>query len=168
MEGRGGLTVKGSLRVWATVFALVVLHFLLHLGVGFGREAPDLLVVAALVGARQFRMGGGAALGFVFGLLEDAFSVLAFGANTVALTLVAALGSRTREVFVGDSFFFVIAYFFLGKWLRDLAFWVMAGGALRGPFVDVMLVNASLGALYAAGVGLLAMWVSGAWWEGLR
>jgi hypothetical protein len=29
-------------------------------------------------------------------------------------------------------------------------------------------VDASLAALYAAAVGVIAMWVSGAWWESLR
>ena len=37
-------------------------------------------------------MGSAAGLGFVFGLLEDAFSILAFGANTIAMTLVGAIG----------------------------------------------------------------------------
>lgn len=159
--------MRGSLRIWGTVAVLVVLHFLLHLGVGLGREAPDLLTVALLVAARELRMGAGAGVGFVFGLLEDAFSVLAFGANAIAMTLVGAVGARTRDLFVGDSLVFVVSYLFLGKWLRDLVFWV-AVGELRGPFVDAMLVQGGLAAVYAALVGLVAMWVSGAWWESLR
>jgi rod shape-determining protein MreD len=159
--------VTGSWRVWATVAALFVLHFLLHLGLGFGRVAPDLLTVALLVGARRLRMGSGAALGFAFGILEDAFSVLAFGANAVAMTLVGALGARTRDLFVGDSLLFMVSYLVAGKWVRDLIFWVVAGN-LRGPFGEVMLVQAGMAALYAAAVGVVAMWVSGAWWEALR
>jgi rod shape-determining protein MreD len=159
--------VRGSWRVWITVVALFVLHFLLHLGLGLGRAAPDLLVVALLVGARRLRMGTGAALGFGFGILEDAFSVLAFGANTIALTLVGAVGARTRDLFVGDSVLFMASYLMAGKWLRDLIFWI-AAGELRGPFGDVMLAQAVPAALYAAAVGVVAMLVSGAWWESLR
>jgi rod shape-determining protein MreD len=159
--------VRGSWRVWITVAALFFLHFLLHLGLGLGRAAPDLLVVALLVGARRLRMGSGAALGFVFGILEDAFSVLSFGANTVSLTVVGAVGARSRDLFVGDSMLFMISYLFAGKWVRDLIFW-MVSGDLRGPFGEMMLVQASLAALYAAAVGVIAMWVSGAWWESLR
>ena len=160
--------MRGSWRIWGTVAVLVVLHFLLHLGVGLGVEAPDLLTVGLLVGAREVRMGSGAALGFAFGLLEDAFSVVAFGANTIAMTLVGAAGARTRDLFVGDSLFFVVSYLFLGKWLRDLVFWIAVGDGLRGPFTDAMLVQAGLASLYAAGVGMVAMWVSGAFWESLR
>lgn len=154
--------------MWGAVVVLVVLHFILHLGLGLGREAPDLLAVALLVGAREMRMGAGAALGFGFGLLEDAFSLLAFGANTVAMTVVGAAGARTRDFFVGDSVLFVASYLFAGKWLRDLVFWLVIGDGLRGPFNEAMLVEAGLAALYAAIVGVIAMWVSGAWWESLR
>jgi rod shape-determining protein MreD len=159
--------VRGSWRVWGTVGALLVLHFLLHVGLGLSRGAPDLLTVALLVGARRLRIGSGAALGFVLGLLEDAFSVLAFGANAVAMTLLGAAGARTRDFFVGDSVLFMASYLFAGKWLRDLIFW-MAAGDVRGAFGATMVVDASMAALYAAAVGVIAMWVSGAWWESLR
>jgi hypothetical protein len=112
-------------------------------------------------------MGTGAALGFVFGILEDAFSVLAFGANTIAMTVVGAVGARTRDLFVGDSVLFMASYLVAGKWLRDLIFW-MAAGDLRGSFGEVMIVQAGVAALYAAAIGVVAMLVSGAWWESLR
>ncbi len=81
-------------------------------------------------------MGAGAALGFFFGILEDAFSVLAFGASALAMTVVGILGARTRDLFVGDSLLFLFVYLALGKLLRDLIYWVVAGepdpGALPG------------------------------------
>ena len=160
--------MRVSWRVWGTVALLVTLHFFLHVGLGLGSGAPDLLTVALLTGAREVRMGVGAALGFAFGLLEDAFSVLAFGANTIAMTLTGAVGARTRDLFVGDSLIFVVSYLFLGKWLRDLIFWVVIGDSLRGPFTDSVLVESSIAALYAAFVGLVATAASGAWRESLR
>jgi rod shape-determining protein MreD len=160
--------VSGPWRLWGTVAALAVLHFLIHLGVGLGREAPDLLTLALLIGAREVKMGTGAVLGFAFGLMEDSFSVLSFGANTIALTLVGALGARTRDLFVGESLLFVVSYFFVGKWVRDLVLWVAVGGSLRGPFDEVMLVQASLAALYVAALGLVVLWVTGNWWESSR
>lgn len=159
--------MSGSLRLWGTVAALVVLHFLLHLGVGLGREAPDLLTLALLVAARELRVGGGAALGFAFGLLEDAFSILTFGANTIALTLVGALGSRTRDLFVGESLLFVVSYLFLGKWVRDLVLWG-AMGTLRGPLHEVVFIQGAISALYVAAVGVVVLWVTGNWWESAR
>jgi rod shape-determining protein MreD len=155
-------------RLWGTVAVLVFLHFLIHLGLGVGRKAPDLLTLALLIGARDLRMGTGAALGFVFGLLEDSFSVLTFGSNTIAMTVIGALGARTRDLFVGDSALFTVLYFFVGKWMHDLALWLLMGAALRESFLYAMLVQATLGALYLAVVGLIVMWVTGTWWESSR
>jgi rod shape-determining protein MreD len=160
--------VRGSWRLWGTVAVLVALHFLIHLGIGLGREAPDLLTLALLIGVREVRMGTGAGFGFVFGLLEDSFSILAFGANTIAMTLVGALGARTRDFFVGESLFFVVSYLFVGKWVRDMVLWVVVGDSLRGPFNEVMLAQASLAAAYLAAAGLVVLWVTGNWWESSR
>lgn len=145
--------MSGGPAFWGMVAVLAALHFLLHLGLGLGREAPDLLTVALLLGARTGGTGVGAGLGFFFGLLEDAFSVLAFGANTVAMTLVGALGARTRDLFVGDSALFVLGYVAAGKWMRDLVYWIVAGETVREPFVQAILVDALLAAPYAGAVG---------------
>ncbi|MSR35327.1 MAG: rod shape-determining protein MreD [Gemmatimonadetes bacterium] len=160
--------MRGPWRVWATVGVLAVLHFLLHLGFGLGNIAPDLLTISLLLAAREVGMGTAAGIGFAFGLLLDAFSLLAFGANSVAMTLIGAAGARTRDLFVGDSFFFVVSYLFLGKWVKDLLYWALVGEGIREPFVQAILVGSSVNALYAAAVGVLVVTVTGAWWESLR
>lgn len=151
-----------------TFAGLVVLHFFLHLGLGLGPEAPDLLTVALLLAVREVGMGAGAALGFVLGLLEDAFSLLAFGANALAMTLVGAAGARTRDLFVGDSLLFLVSYFFFGKWARDAVYWVLVGEPLREPFVRAVLVHGTLTALYAAAAGVVAAVVGGVWRDSIR
>lgn len=148
--------------------ALATLHFLLHVGFGIGSGVPDLLTVALLVGARETDMGVGAGLGFAFGLMEDAFSLLAFGANAVSLTVVGLLGARTRDLFVGDSLLFLAWYLFVGKWLRDALHWVMTGETVRGPAIRSLVIEAPAQALYAAGVGLLVMALAGVWSEAAR
>ena len=160
--------MRGSLRVWATVVVLGFLHFLLHLGLGLGNVAPDLLTIALLLAAREVGMGTAAGIGFAFGLLLDAFSLLAFGANTVAMAVLGAAGTRTRDLFVGDSSFFLVSYLFLGKWVKDLLHWLLVGESLREPFFQALLVGSSLNAAYVAVVGVLAVTVTGAWWESLR
>jgi rod shape-determining protein MreD len=140
---------------------LVVLHFLLHVGFGLGRVAPDLLTLALLLAARETNLGLGGALGFLFGLFEDAFSVLAFGASTLAMTVVGILGARTRDLFVGDSLLFLFVYLILGKLLRDFIFWLAAGEIMRGPFVNAILIDGVIGAVYVAGVGFLLILLSG-------
>lgn len=150
-------------RVWGVVGALVFLHFLLHVGFGLGGEAPDLLTVALLIGSREVALGAGAGMGFVFGLLEDAFSVLGFGANVITMTLAGIVGSLTRDLFVGDSLVFLVSYFFLGKWARDGVHWVLVGDEVREPFVQAILIDGALAAAYATVVGLGAVVVGGVW-----
>jgi len=136
---------------------LVVLHLLIHLGFGVGAAAPDLLTLALLLAAREVRMGTAGGVGFVFGLLEDSFSVLAFGANAVAMTVVGIVGARTREFFVGETFLFFFFYLAGGKWLRELVHWVVAGEGVRGPFLNALVVDGGIASLYVALVGLLIL-----------
>ena len=160
--------MKSPARIWSVVGFLVLLHFALHLSLGLGESAPDLLVVALLIAAREVDMGWGAGLGFFLGLLDDAFSVLAFGANMFAMTLVGLGGARTRDLFVGDSLLFLTSYLVLGKWTRDLLHWVSVGEGLRESFVDTMLIQAPISAAYAGFIGLIVILISGLGWETVR
>ena len=45
--------MKGTWWVGATVGVLALLHFLLHLGLGLGNAAPDLLTISLLLVARK-------------------------------------------------------------------------------------------------------------------
>jgi hypothetical protein len=134
--------------------ALVVAHFVLHVGFGFGRGAPDLLTIGLLVAAREVSLGAAAVVGLVFGLLEDALSVLAFGANTVTMTVIGIAGAFTRDLFVGDSRLFIVSYLFAGKWMRDLLHWLMMSSNLRQPFFAEVILQGMLAAAYAAVVGI--------------
>ena len=160
--------MKTRTRVWSVFGFLTILHFGLHLSLGLGESAPDLLVVALLIAAREVDIGRGAGFGFFLGLLDDAFSVLAFGANTFALTLVGMGGARTRDLFVGDSLLFLTSYLVLGKWTRDLLHWVAVGQGLRESFVDTMLIQSPISAAYAGLIGLIVIAISGLGWETVR
>ena len=143
-----------STGTWILVVALVIAHFVLHVGFGFGRGAPDLLTIGLLVAAREVGVGAAAVVGLVFGLLEDALSVLAFGANTVTMTAIGIAGAFTRDFFVGDSRLFVVSYLFVGKWMRDLLHWVLMSADLRQPFLSEVVVQGTVAAGYAALVGM--------------
>jgi rod shape-determining protein MreD len=145
---------------WTLVVVLFVLHFLLHVGFGMN-AAPDLLAIALLLAAREVGVGAGAGLGLFVGLLEDALSVLSFGASAVAMSLLGAAGAATRDLFVGDSRLFVVSYFFLGKWARDLIRWLAVGDTFRQPFLDQVVVQGFMGGLYVAVVGLILVEVVG-------
>jgi len=148
-------------RVWILVALLFVLHFLLHVGFGFGVGAPDLLTVSLLLAAREIGMERAAVMGLAFGLMEDALSVLAFGASSIALTFIGIGGAFSREIFVGDSRLFLVSYLFLGKWLRDLVHWIVVGEDLRQPFVEQVMVQGSVGGAYAAAIGMALVAVTG-------
>jgi len=137
-------------------------------GLGIGGAAPDLLTVALLLVVREVGIGAAAGVGLGFGILEDALSVVAFGVNSVAMTLVGLAGATTRDLFVGDSLVFLISYFVLGKFVRDLMTWILMGDALREPFVSQVLVQGLLGGVYAAIVGVALMAVTGLWRESPR
>ena len=143
------------LRVVLLVSCLILTHLVLRTALGFGKAAPDLFIVALLVGSRTLGVGAGAGLGFVLGLLEDAFSMRAFGANAFAMTLVGALGAKSRDFFVGDSTGFLVTFFLLGTWVRDLLAWVVTDGSIRPVFLDHLVIEAPLLALYTTVVGLV-------------
>lgn len=150
-----------AIPTFFVVAGLAVLHFLLRVGFGMGLAAPDLLTVALLIAARETRIGWAAGVGFLLGLLEDALTVLAFGANALTMTVVGILGAATRALFVGDSWLFVVSYFFIGKWLRDLMHWVFTGEELRRPFIEQVLLQGLTGAAYAAVAGLAVLALTG-------
>ena len=146
---------------WILVVALVIAHFVLHVGLGYGRGAPDLLTVGLLLAAREVGIGAAAVVGLMFGLLEDALSVLAFGANTVTMTAIGIAGAFTRDLFVGDSRLFLVSYLFVGKWMRDLLHWLLMSSNLRQPFFAEVVGQGMLAAAYAAIVGIALLTLLG-------
>jgi rod shape-determining protein MreD len=142
---------------------LMGLHFVFRVGFGWQTWSPDLSTLGLLVLAREVRSGASAAAGFGLGLLEDSLSSLAFGASTMAMTVVAAVGGRTRDLFEGDSLTFVVAYLFLGKWGRDLIQWVMTAPELREPLQRTLLVDSVVASAYVALVGLALVRLVGNW-----
>jgi rod shape-determining protein MreD len=152
----------------ATLYRLVlvllpVLHFLLHVGFGLGRVAPDLLAVGLLLAAREVRTGTAAGIGFLLGIMEDAFSLLAFGSNALACSLLGIAGARSRDLFLGESLIFLVTYLVVGTWIRAALHWVLAGDEVRRGAGVALLVEAPVDAGYAAAVGIGILLLTGAW-----
>lgn len=139
--------------------ALVVVHLVLHVGVGWRDGAPDLFVLTLLIASRRLHVGAAAGVGFGLGLLEDAFSALSFGANAFSMTVTGILGSRSRDYFVGDSLLFLFFYFLAGKWIREILAWIVSDSAVRTSFPTRVLWEAPLAGIYVAfiGVGVVHM-----------
>ena len=146
-------------REATVVTGLILAHLLLRIGFGLQNAAPDLMLLALLLAGRSLSLGGGALLGFCMGLLEDAFSILSFGASVFALTLVGTMAAQVRHLFVGRSIFFQSTFFFLGKWVRDLLAWLVSNPDGRDIFVDHVLIESPLAALYVAAAGLFVRYL---------
>ena len=142
---------------WVFLIILVLLHFSLHLGLGLGAVAPDLLTVAVLLAARVLPGALAAVLGLGLGLLQDALALGAFGADAVAKAVIGFAGAHSRDFFVGESAGFVGIYLFVGKWVHDLLFYALARPGGGSAVLWRLLVQAPLAALYAAVCGVVAL-----------
>ncbi len=148
---------RSAVSFWVFFVLLVIGHFVLHVALGLGESAPDLLSVALLLGVRRTRSSVAAVLGLLLGVLHDSLSLTAFGADAVVLTVLGYAGARSRDLFEGDSLLFVGAYLFIGKWLHDFGYWLLARDLTGGDFVSQFLVHVPIAALYAAGAGIVAL-----------
>jgi rod shape-determining protein MreD len=142
---------------WTFITILVLLQLLLHLGLGLGATAPDLLTVAVLLGARRLSGKAATLLGALLGLLEDALSLYAFGAEAVTLGLLGFAGARSRDFFLGESTLFLGVYLFVGKWLHDVVITLLTGTGSSMDMVSRLLLHAPIASLYAAVCGTLAL-----------
>ena len=142
---------------WGVALLLPILHFTFHVGFGSRVWGPDLLAVGVLATAFRLPVGVAAGIGFSLGLIEDAMSVLSFGANAMALTVIGILGSWSREFFVGGSMFFLVLYLLVGIWLRGALHWLITDHTLGEEAVRFLLLETPLAALYGAGAGTVLL-----------
>ena len=146
-------------RRWPFVLFMVVLvalHLFMRVGLGMEFWAPDLLTIGLLLAARRMPAGMAAGLGLVLGLIRDSVNISTFGSDMVVMTIMGYLGSRSRDYFVGDSFFFLAIYLFLGKWLHDALYFVVGRAIGTRDVVSTLLVEAPIAAAYSAFAGLIA------------
>jgi rod shape-determining protein MreD len=142
-------------RFWAFLAMLVLLHLILHIGLGLGRSAPDLLVAAALLASRRTDGASAAAIGVGLGLLDDALGMRGFGVRAFSIGVAAYLGARSRQVVEGDAVLFLPLVLFLGAWAAYAVAWVVDGG------VDptTLITRAPTDAAYAAATGTFAIMI---------
>jgi rod shape-determining protein MreD len=143
---------------WVLIAVLVILHFTLHVAIGLDASAPDLLTVAVLLAARRLKGSMAALAGLLLGVLNDALSLTAFGAEALANSMIGFLGARSRDLFEGDSLLFVVGYVFLGKWLHDVLYFVFTRSTHDAPW-STLVTTAPVAAIYAALAAMAALLV---------
>lgn len=132
---------------WTFILILVLLHLVLRLALGL-TLIPDLLVVALLIGARRLDGPGAALFGLALGVVADSLAMVAFGATAVAFVVVAYIGSRSRNVFEGDSYLFIAAYALVGAWLAEAIRYAVGGFYGRGLPPVYLVSDALIDAAY--------------------
>lgn len=141
---------------WSFIGILVLLHFVLRVGMGLEQLAPDLLIVALLLAARELRAGWAAGVGLLLGIIDGSLVPFNLGATAVVLTLVGFFGARSREIVSGESLIFLAVYLFIGKWVFDTLLFLLTGEAF-GPTAAYLVLVSPLAALYAAAAGLVGI-----------
>ncbi len=137
---------------------LVVLHFTVRPLLAW-RAGIDFLVIALIFGAVRLRPGAAALFGFVLGLAADSLALNAFGANALAMTVVAFAASWLKAVFFADNLALNGFFLFLGKWLFDLIF-LIAERRLGGlELLMQLFVWSALSAAVTALAGIVALMV---------
>ena len=150
------MNVDARVRLIGFVVVLVVLHFALRVGLGLGTLAPDLLVVAFLVYAREAKPGTAAGVGLLLGLLEGSVTYTV-GASSLVLAVLGYFAARSREVLASDGLVLMAFYLFIGKWAYDvLLFGVTTLSAHTGPVASLVVFSLPA-AIYAAAAGVAAV-----------
>src|SRR5579862_7459998 len=120
----------GILRTTICCLILIVLHYTLRPLLDW-RATIDFMLIAALFGAVRMRPGYAAVYGLLLGLIGDALAPNGFGAEPLAMTLVAFGASWLKAVFFADNLALNAFFFFVGKWVFDLIV-VFAGHRVAG------------------------------------
>jgi rod shape-determining protein MreD len=150
------MSTRTASSFWLFIAILVLLHLTLRLAVGT-TMVPDLFVVALLLGARRLGAPAASLLGLFLGVLADSLALVAFGATAVAFVIAGFIGSRSRNIFEGDSYLFVFVYVFLGAWLIDAMRFLVGGARGRGMDPMLLLTDAPLTALLTATAAVIAL-----------
>ena len=116
--------------------------------------APDLLVVALLLAARE--AGGSAAgLGLVLGILDGALVPFTLGASAVVLTFSASSGALPRPL-RGRQLLFLRCTSSPGSGCSTRSS-TCSPATSSGPGASYLLLVSPLAALYAAAAGLVSL-----------
>ncbi|HEU4879479.1 MAG TPA: rod shape-determining protein MreD, partial [Gemmatimonadaceae bacterium] len=111
-------------RAVATFVLLVLLHYTLRPLLGW-RAPMDFLVLALLLASIRVRPAVGAVIGLALGIVSDSLTPDALGAGAIAMTIVGYLASWLKAVFFADNIALNAFFFFLGKWVFDVIYFIV-------------------------------------------
>jgi rod shape-determining protein MreD len=152
------MTLGSIARALATFLILVLLHYTLRPLLGW-RAPMDFLILALLLAAIRVRPAVGALIGLALGIVSDSLTPDALGAGAVAMTVVGYLASWLKAVFFADNIALNAFFFFLGKWVFDLIYFIVERRLGGIELVQQVLLWSPLSAAATAVAGVLLLFV---------
>lgn len=150
------MTIAGTTRAVVTFVVLVLLHFTLRPLLGW-RAPIDFLLLAVLTAAVRVRPAWAVVIGFAVGLVADSLSPDSFGAGAFAMIFVAYLASWLKAVFFADSLPLNAIFFFAGKWLFDIIFFIAEHRISGVELAQQLLLWSPLSAAATAIAGVIVL-----------
>ena len=152
------MNVGGAIRAIISFLIFVVLHYTLRPLLGW-RAPMDFLILALLLAAVRVRPATAAVIGFVLGLISDSLAPDALGAGAIAMTVVGFGASYLKAVFFADNLVLNAFFFFLGKWVFDVIYFLFEHRLTGIELVQQLLLWSPLSAAATAVAGILLLFI---------
>jgi rod shape-determining protein MreD len=145
-------------RAVATFVLLVLLHYTLRPLLGW-RAPMDFMILALLLASIRVRPAVGALIGLGLGIVSDSLTPEALGAGAIAMTIVGYLASWLKAVFFADNIALNAFFFFLGKWVFDVIYFIIEHKLAGIELVQQLLLWSPLSAAATAIAGVVLLLV---------
>jgi rod shape-determining protein MreD len=145
-------------RAVATFVLLILLHYTLRPLLGW-RAPMDFMILALLLASIRVRPAVGAIIGLALGIVADSLTPDALGAGAIAMTIVGYLASWLKAVFFADNIALNAFFFFLGKWVFDVIYFIFEHRLAGIELVQQLLLWSPLSAAATAIAGVLLLLV---------
>jgi rod shape-determining protein MreD len=152
------MSLGSMARAMATFLILVLLHYTLRPLLGW-RAPMDFMILALLLASIRVRPAVGALIGLALGIVSDSLTPDSLGAGAVAMTVVGYLASWLKAVFFADNIALNAFFFFLGKWVFDLIYFIVEHRLGGIELVQQLLLWSPLSAAATAVAGVLLLFV---------
>ena len=152
------MSLGSMARAVATFLILVLLHYTLRPLLGW-RAPMDFLILALLLASIRVRPAVGALIGLALGIVADSLTPDSLGAGAAAMTVVGYLASWLKAVFFADNIALNAFFFFLGKWVFDLIYFIVEHRLGGIELVQQLLLWSPLSAAATAVAGVLLLFV---------
>jgi rod shape-determining protein MreD len=145
-------------RAVATFVLLILLHYTLRPLLGW-RAPMDFMILALLLASIRVRPAVGAIIGLALGIVSDSLTPDSLGAGAIAMTIVGYLASWLKAVFFADNIALNAFFFFLGKWVFELIYFLVEHKLGGIELVQQLLLWSPLSAAATAIAGVLLLFV---------